>query len=140
MNLVYKFREWIFFAPKGERSIFAIILWWELRRIPYNLLVGLTGLCSFVLFYFFVSKTNALPAGEDAVEPIALLAAPFIINFCYTAGWIIEIFSGKPYSKEGRVLGPILLKAGVKFSMVVVWLPAAYWGGYWLLQIVGLIK
>jgi NADH:ubiquinone oxidoreductase subunit 5 (subunit L)/multisubunit Na+/H+ antiporter MnhA subunit len=135
-----RLQEWIFSVPEGGRSASDIIRWWELRRIPYNLLVGITGLCSLLLFYFFISRTNALKPGEDAIEPMALVAAPVIMNLCYTAGWIVEVFLGKPQSEDGRVLGPRLLKVGLKSSLVVVALPTAFWAGYWLLQVVGLIK
>ena len=32
-----------------------------------------------------------LQPGEDAVEPMALLLAPFAMNLCYTAGWVAEL-------------------------------------------------
>ena len=128
----------MFSVRDGERSATDIILWWELRRIPYNLIVGTTGLISLSLFYFFISRTNALKLGEDAVEPIALLAAPVVMNICYTAGWVVEGFLDKAHSDE--VLGPKLLRSGLKLSLFVVILPSVFWGGYWLLQAVGLIK
>lgn len=140
MHRINRFREWMFTVRDGERSAGEIILWWELRRIPYNLIVGTTGLISLSLFYFFISRTNALKPGEDAVEPIALLAAPVVMNICYTAGWVVEGFLDKAHSDEDEVLGPNLLRSGLKLSLFVVILPSLFWGGYWLLRVVGLIK
>ena len=40
----------MFSAPLGHRSALDVILWWELRRLPYNLIVGFVGLCSLVFF------------------------------------------------------------------------------------------
>jgi hypothetical protein len=135
-----RFMDWIFVVPTGERSVLDIVLWWERRRIAYNLIVGLTGFCSLLFFYFFISHTRALQPGDDAVEPIALLLAPVIMNICYTTGWVIEIILRKSFSEYGQVLGPRLLKAGLKFSLGVVALPATFWGGYWMLHICGFIK
>ena len=130
----------MFSVRDGERSATDIILWWELRRIPYNLIVGTTGLISLSLFYFFISRTTELKPGEDAVEPIALLAAPVVMNICYTAGWVVEGFLDKAHSDEDEVLGPKLLRSGLKLSLFVVAIPSVFWGGYWLLRVVGLIK
>ena len=140
MKLADRFKAWIFSVPEGERSVADIILWWERRRIPYNLLVGTAGICSLMLLSFIVSKTNALKPSEDVIEPMALLAAPVIMNLCYTAGWVAEKALRKTWPESGGRLGPKLLKAGVIFSLVVVALPTAYWGGYWLLRVTGLIK
>jgi hypothetical protein len=137
---MHKIKLWMFTVSEGERSAADIILWWELRRIPYNFIVGITGLCSLLLFYFFISRTNALKPGEDAVEPIALLAAPFVMNICYTVSWVVEAFLDKAHSEDGEFLGPKLLKSGLKISVFVAILPAAFWGGYWLLQVIGLIR
>jgi hypothetical protein len=105
MHRMRRFIEWMFSVRDGVRSATDIILWWELRRIPYNLIVGTTLLISLLLFYFFISRTNALKPGEDAVEPIALLAAPVVMNICYTAGWVVEGFLDKAHSDEDEVLG-----------------------------------
>jgi len=140
MHRMHRFREWMFSVREGERSATDIILWWELRRIPYNLIVGSTGLISLLLFYFFISRTNALKPGEDAVEPIALLAGPVVMNICYTLGWVVEGFLAKTHSADDEVLGPKLLRSGLKLSLFVVILPSVFWGGYCLLRVVGLIK
>ena len=106
----------------------------------YNLIVGITAPVSLPLFYFFISRSNALKPGEDAVEPIALLAAPVLMNICYTAGWVVEGFLDKAHSDEEEVLDPKLLKSGLTLSLFVVTLPSVFWGGYWLLRVVGLIE
>ena len=62
------------------------------------------------------------------------------MNICYTAGWVVEGFLDKAHSDEEEVLGPKLLSAGLKLSLFVVALPSVFWGGYWLLRVVGLIK
>jgi hypothetical protein len=140
MKLANRFKVWIFSAPEGKRSAAEIILWWEWRRIPYNLLVGAAGLCSLMLFYFFISRADRLKLGEDVVEPMALLAAPVIMNLCYTARWVAEMALRKAWPESRGSLGPKLLKVGLKVSLVIIALPTAYWGGYWLLRVTRLIK
>jgi len=140
MPRMRRFKEWMFSVREGERSVIDIVLWWELRRIPYNIIVGIAGLFSLSLFYFFISRTNVLKPGEDAVEPIALLATPVVMNICYTAGWVVEGFLDKASSDEEDVLGPKLLRSGLKLSLIVVFIPSLFWGAYWLSRVVGLNK
>lgn len=108
--------------------------WWELRRIPFNIIVGIYGLVCFALFSWGITGSGHLMPGEDAVEPIALLAAPFVINVLYSLGWLVEVPVRllRPGLSPG--LGPLLLKSGLGLGMVVSSLPAAYWVGYRLLS------
>src|SRR5882724_6044548 len=96
MDFANRFKQWMFSVPEGPRSTSEIIIWWELRRVPYNIIIGAVGICSLVLFFFFVSHTKALKPGEDPIEPFALLAAPFVVNALYTLGWIAEVFFISP--------------------------------------------
>src|SRR6476659_9670579 len=80
-------------SPPATTSSKDIILWWELRRLPYNLLVGAAAFVAFVIYCIAISSTGILDPGEDIIEPIALMAAPFAIvpiNICYTAGWLVD--------------------------------------------------
>jgi hypothetical protein len=123
----------LFSAPQEPRSILGVIGWWELRRIPYNIIVGSVGLCSLLLFFFFITHSAVLQPGEDAVEPLAIIFAPLVINIFYTAGWLVEVFSRLIFRERIARLGPLLLKFGLAFSLLVALFPALYWGMYWLL-------
>jgi hypothetical protein len=35
---------------------------------PYNLIVGMTGFISLLLFFLFITKSGELKPGEDAIE------------------------------------------------------------------------
>lgn len=69
------------------------IKWWELRRIFFNLVIFLSGLCTIFIVYG-VAAPHVKP-GEDMVEPfllyvlMAIYAA--VANFFYTLGWVSEI-------------------------------------------------
>ncbi len=90
MSLTRKVTDWLFFVPEGDRSLRDIVFWWEVRSVPYNLIVGGVGLCSLILFFVLIEVSGKLKPGEDAVEPLGLIVAPFAMNICYTAGWVVE--------------------------------------------------
>ncbi len=124
--------EWLFMVPDGRRSAWSIIKWWELRRIPYNLIVGSVGTCSLLLFFFFITQSGELKPGEDAEEPLAIIAAPFLMNFAYTAGWVMEVFvNGFSPKGTGRT-GPTLLKLCLACSLLAALAPSILWGVIWL--------
>jgi hypothetical protein len=64
--------NWLFAVPEEPRPWWKIIIWWEVRRIPYNLIVGSVGFISLLLFFLFINLAHELKPGEDAVEPMAL--------------------------------------------------------------------
>lgn len=140
MNNLKKFIAWFFFAPNAERSVFQVIVWWEIRRIPYNLFIGFVGFISLILFFIFADATNKIPAGDDFVEPMAIFFAPFAINFCYTFGSIVEIIFGRIWKREDESLASRLLKFGVGVSLFIVLAPSGFWGIELLLLKLGLAK
>jgi hypothetical protein len=107
-----------------------VVAWWEARRIPYNVLVGVVGIASLAVYVACLTQSGELRPGEDALEPIALLAAPVVVNVCYTAGWGLELALRACGVTDTR-LGPALLKVGLLFSCFVVWLPALFWAIVW---------
>jgi hypothetical protein len=95
----------------------AIVRWWELRRIPYNFIVGLVGLVSIAALEYLGDAL--LPRGEDAVEPLMLLfgtaAYGIACNAAYTLGWISEIYlfshardAGVTFRKRAFLAGTLL--------------------------------
>ncbi len=141
MSLYQRFTGWLFFVPDRDRSRWEIIVWWELRRIPYNLVVGIVGICSVFLFYFFTGN-EPIVDGQDIGEPFMFLLAPFGVNICYTAGWIVEAFFPQAFLEsfmvERRQVGAKFLRDGIRLSLIVVLLPTGVWGFLWLLRVVGL--
>jgi len=127
-NIMTKILTWFFKSPDSNLSPLSIIIWWEVRRIPYNILIGIYGFLSLLLFYFLIQSSGKLEPGEDAVEPMAIFVAPIVINLAYTAGWVVELILRHVFSVKSRIVGPRLLKIGVVFSLVVVSLPSIVWG------------
>src|SRR5829696_2147783 len=78
------------------QSAWQVIGWWEARRIPFNLIVGVTGAVTSVaiLITAFVSeRLTGEPVGWPD-PPIFLLLAVIVFvggaNVCFTGGWIAE--------------------------------------------------
>src|ERR1700677_4510188 len=62
--------RWLF-APQARPGAWRTIAWWELRRIPVNLLIGVYGIFCLSVFFWAILSSNVLQPGEDAVEPMA---------------------------------------------------------------------
>ena len=125
--ILRSFFTWFYSGPTFEHSRLEIVVWWEKRRIPYNLIVGVIGFISLLFFYLFIDLAHGVKPGEDAVEPMALILAPIAINICYTGGWLVELILSFFKRNDSRPIGPILLKAGVIFSIVMVLIPSVFW-------------
>ena len=131
------FTAWLFSNPRAPTSPKSAFAWWEVRRLPFNLIIGTYGILCLVVFFATITKSGHLQPGEDAVEPLALMAAPIIINVLYTLGWIVELTYRSIEPDVSPRFGPRLLKLGLGLGLFFSTLPAAYWTGYRLLQWVG---
>lgn len=134
------FANWLFADSRNPDSPWRVILWWELRRIPFNIIIGIYGVLCLVIFFFSILTSGHLKPGEDAVEPMAIMAAPFGINFLYTLGWLVEVPARIFKPDLSPRFGPLLLKLGIGLGMFLITLPAACWGGYRLLQLAGVLS
>ncbi len=132
--------RWLFAAPREPVTPFGVIGWWELRRIPFNFVIGLFGSFAFAVFATSIYSTGILEPGEDAVEPFALLLVPIAANICYTAGWLLDVPLRLVRPSLSPAFSPRLLKLGFGLSFFLVSLPAVYWGGYRLLQLCHVIR
>lgn len=131
-------------VPEQERTrdkLFTIIAWWEARRIPYNIIVAISGFVSLILFYVFILASGELEPGEDAVEPLALIAAAFILPLAINIGWIFESFyyllTKYLLFKEPKKVNRIPFSIGLIFSIALVFVPSVFWCGYLLAELFG---
>lgn len=134
MNAIRRARNWLFAPQQTPVSWWRVILWWELRRVPFNLLIGAYSAPCLILFCWAVTTSGQLRPGEDAVEPLALIVAPFAVNACYTLGWLVELHVRLLIPGLTARFGAVLLKIGLGFSFFVISVPALFWVGYRLLQ------
>ena len=107
MKLLDKFLR----VERKNRSKMQILMWWELRRIPYNILVGIAG---YISMSVMESRFEPKFEGEDVVEPISIFAFVILINACYTLGWISETARD-----NDETYGPRIYKIGL-FSTIIL--------------------
>src|SRR5207247_8474061 len=88
---------WLF-AHRLEKSHPAhVVAWWELRRLPYNMIVGATGVLSLGVFFavaFGCERSRGVPLGLPSpplLVVIAVAAYLIVANIFYTGGWILEL-------------------------------------------------
>jgi hypothetical protein len=124
-SLVRRWWSWMVFRSQEAHSIWRVIGWWELRRLSYNLFLAAVGIPSLIVFFLAISAAHELQPGEDAVEPMALFAAPILANIAYTAGWVVE--GALLWRRSTQPRGPRLMRFGVLFSLFVILLPAVAW-------------
>jgi hypothetical protein len=130
----------LFDRDRPPETAWAIVRWWEARRIPFNLVIGAYGFVCLIIFFVAIGTSGKLERGEDAVEPMALCAAPLAINLLYTLGWIVEVALHVAAPSLSARIGPLLLKLGLGLGLALITVPAAYWGGYRVLQLVGALR
>lgn len=96
-----------------------IVLWWELRRIAYNAIIGLSGFISIALFASFVN------GWFDYLTPQFLQAMTFFFfaNFFYTGGWVVELIIRVVVPGRFTKFGERAFKYGLFFAVFVTFLP-----------------
>lgn len=114
--------DFLYPAP-AERRVGAIIGWWERRRLPYNLIIGGTGLVSAAVVSFFMVSMG----GPGLVEWFQvgffwLIAA----NACYTLGSATEIALQKLLGRRLLPAGPLLFRTGLIAAIGVAMAPIIF--------------
>lgn len=108
----------------------SVIEWWERRRPWFNVVVGCAGIITSVLMVLcgflsepLVGEAIGLPdpvfAGFFGVVAYAIAA-----NICYTAGWVTELMISRSQKRSATALGLKAFRYGLRFSVVVTFLPA----------------
>ena len=95
VGLIAPMFRWLV-APQWQPTVWQTIVWWELRRVPVNLLIGGYGVMCLVVFAWAIVTSHVLEPGEDAIESLAVIAAPIAFNACYTLGWLVEVPAPSP--------------------------------------------
>lgn len=106
-----------------------ILVWWELRRIAYNLIVDIAGICC-CLQMFAVILLLEVAFGVDCFPDPPIFALfivvlyGFLANLCYTVGWVIEIRLPPSTSPGSTSFGETAFAAGTVFSVLLTLAPA----------------
>jgi hypothetical protein len=105
----------LFSVPDRDRKWYEILLWWELRRIPFNMIVGTAGILSLALFGLFDSLPPVSPDFQDADIGLSVLVFGLLANVCYFFGWLCELITKSHFERRNKPPGPILLGIGLLF-------------------------
>lgn len=100
------------YPSPAERSTGAILKWWERRRLPYNLIVGASGVATLAVN----ALVHGVPGGPLGVlGPIVFVGV--LANIAYTLGSVTEITAEKIWGGKVLPVGPVLFRQGVLFSV-----------------------
>jgi hypothetical protein len=99
------------------------IVWWELRRIPVNLLIGVYGMMCLLIFVVAIGRVDLLQPGEEVDELIAIIVAAIGFNLCYTLGWLVEAPARALLPRLTPKFGRRLLLIGLVFSLLFITIP-----------------
>src|SRR5207253_2780038 len=108
--------------------------WWELRRIPYNLIVGCVGIVTCV-FIATAALASEIVFGKEFGLPdppifavLGVLLYAIAANLCYTGGWIAELLVRKLWPDGTDRFAVWIFSLGVIFSILVTLSPSVLIG------------
>jgi hypothetical protein len=129
-----------FYRNPSDSGSWRTIAWWEIRRIPYNLVVGATGIASGAiclitgaLCEYFVGDAIGIP-NPPIVALFAVVAYGVMANVCYTGGWVAELVVQKIWPGKGDDFGRISFFLGLVFSILLTLVPGI------LIAIIGALR
>ncbi len=111
------------------------IIWWEIRRIPFNVIILVAGICSFLVIQLIGARL--VKPGEDVVEPLAVMVGAVVYavaaNLCYTLGWVTELLWSRGDTCQTEAIRPKIYRKGIIFSVALTISPAALVPLAWLI-------
>jgi hypothetical protein len=118
----------LFHRKDGIHQPWAIIGWWEMRRVPFNLILGIVGLVSIATGLLAMSIANGfLETPVHRPDPplffFALMYA-CVVNFFYTGGWLAELVWCRWWRMEQENFAVLSFRLGLVFSILVTLMPA----------------
>jgi hypothetical protein len=123
--------DFLFPAP-AERSVPGIVRWWESRRLPYNLVVGGSGLVTLAV----IGVVSALMPGPKPDLAGLVVGYGIAANVCYLLGPLLEIGAQKIWGRTVLPIGPALYRMGLTFSVGLTLLPIPLLLTSWVVRIV----
>ena len=94
--------------------------WWEARRPLYKLIVGGVGLASVAVVAFARLLDARLPLRVRAVD---VLVYGVLANVCFCLGPAVELWLRRTLRSDRPVVGPVLFRYGLVFSVGLTLLP-----------------
>ncbi|MEM7298863.1 MAG: hypothetical protein AAF391_11425 [Bacteroidota bacterium] len=88
-------------------------IWWELRRIPFNVLFLIGAELSVQLIYIFVEVGPM----EEAIHPFTMMAILIVLNVLYTLSWISEIGNRRTHNRRLTIFKWVL---GISIGFIMI--------------------
>jgi len=117
-----KYLDKLLQVKNEDRSYIQVIIWWEIRRFLYNMIVFIAGFISTVIILIASSGSAHIEPGDDVIEPIMIPIFAVLCNIAYTLGWLTEVFINRSLT-----YGPKMFKRGLYFTLFWVFLPSTIW-------------
>ena len=117
--------EKYFFTPVYyPRSAWAVVRWWESRRLLYNAAVGAAGLVTLGTVTGFLLLPPHSPglAAWDGVIP-GIVVYGVLANVCYSLGAPADLLVRRFLGDRAAAAGPVLFRYGFVFSLGLTLLP-----------------
>ncbi len=123
-----RFVDFFYPLPARRRTAGAVFLWWESRRIAYNLIVGGVGCATVVGVTLIGSLAPAM--GPPPLVMLVAGAALYgvLANLCYFLGPLTELAMYHLWGDEAPRAGPALFRQGLLFSVGLTLFPIALIG------------
>ncbi len=131
--------RFLFPLPDGRRTPSSLLRWWEARRLPYNLVVGGTGLVTLGV----VTVVGVLPPVHHpglVVWPqvlVGVVVYGVLANVGYSLGWTTEMLMRLVWKGEAPEAGPALFRQGLSFAVGLTLLPIPVAVMSWLARLAG---
>jgi hypothetical protein len=113
-------------VKKEKRTLLEIIYWWEIKRIPYNLILVTLGYLSIKGSHFLLN----LDANEHVYEFDFLIASIIFFNIAYSLSCVSELFI-----KKSTKYAPNLFKKGLVFCALIYILPVLLHLNTWIFNV-----
>jgi len=119
-------------APLG--SMWAVVGWWEARRVAFNLIVGATGVITSVLVLLIAWASErwlGIPIGlpdPPVLVILAVIAFGAAANICYAGGWVVELIVRRTWPGDSERVGVISFALGIVVAVVVTLVPVVIVG------------
>jgi hypothetical protein len=126
-------QSWRLFLRREEvRTSFEVVKWWEARRLPYNVIVGGTGIFTSavgVLLCYVASRMTPAPfafPNPPLFVAFAVVVYGVMANVCFTGGWLAELLARKVWRERANNFAQISFSLGLLFSVLLTLFPAMF--------------
>jgi hypothetical protein len=127
--------ELLYPSTAHPRAPLATLVWWEARRLKFNLIVGGTGVFTLLTVCLVGLIPPGIPIHPDW-HPI--VAYGLLANLCYSFGFPLELVLRKLLGHGAPPVGPALFRQGLAFAVGLTLLPIVLISVAWVVRLIGL--